>query len=255
MAAGVKKLNKELTGWLADDWNNFFQSLGSGMSDILGLMGSLRSQHIDNEIADLDRALQAQLDAIDAQTQEQLSTLGLTEEEKKRIQEEAAERKEQLEQEEAQKKYQLEVQQFKAEQKFAKAEVWISNGMGIAAAAARAAGMGFIRGPIYMAVMGAFLAAKTGMSLGLINGQQAPAAPSFDKGGVMGGNSFTGDRLQANLNSGEMVLTRERQLQLLNGDVSGGSSITIEQLVLPNVNNGQQLIDEIKKIQRFEAVR
>lgn len=54
-----------------------------------------------------------------------------------------------------------------------------------------------------------------------------PEKPSFETGGIVPGNSLTGDNIAANLNSREMVLTMDDQLDLLNkirGLASGGSS-------------------------------
>lgn len=50
--------------------------------------------------------------------------------------------------------------------------------------------------------------------------------PKFANGGIVGGTSFTGDKITAGLNSGEMVLNKSQQtelFQMANG--SGGSSI------------------------------
>jgi len=45
--------------------------------------------------------------------------------------------------------------------------------------------------------------------------------PSFEQGGIVPGNSFTGDNVQANVNSGEMILNRRQQSQLF--DVANGA--------------------------------
>ena len=39
-------------------------------------------------------------------------------------------------------------------------------------------------------------------------------AGSFATGGIVGGNSYTGDRLIAHVNSGEMILNRSQQMAL-----------------------------------------
>ena len=60
-----------------------------------------------------------------------------------------------------------------------------------------------------------------------------PAAPSFEEGGIVPGASYTGDKVRANLNSGEMVLTQKDQLRLLQlirspqTDISS-ASLTVE---------------------------
>jgi hypothetical protein len=47
-------------------------------------------------------------------------------------------------------------------------------------------------------------------------------APSFEQGGIVPGTSFSGDHVQANVNSGEMILNREQQKVLF--DVANGRS-------------------------------
>jgi hypothetical protein len=51
-------------------------------------------------------------------------------------------------------------------------------------------------------------------------------APSFADGGIVPGNSFYGDRVQANVNSGEMVLNKQQQRNLfeLANSPNGGST-------------------------------
>ncbi len=50
----------------------------------------------------------------------------------------------------------------------------------------------------------------------------------FASGGIVGGTSYRGDRLTANVNSGEMILTRQQQRNLFDaissGDIGGGGS-------------------------------
>ena len=57
------------------------------------------------------------------------------------------------------------------------------------------------------------------------------AIPKFATGGIIDGNSFSGDRMLARVNSGEMILNRNQQTRLfniLNGEYSKG-----------NINNNQ----------------
>lgn len=60
--------------------------------------------------------------------------------------------------------------------------------------------------------------------------RSAPSAGSFSSGGVVGGSSYSGDNLTANVNSAEMILTQRQQRRLFdlaNGGSSGGGGITI----------------------------
>lgn len=59
------------------------------------------------------------------------------------------------------------------------------------------------------------------------------AGVKFADGGIVGGNSFSGDKIAANVNSGEMVLNREQQKKLFdiaNGGGNGGLMSAIESL-------------------------
>lgn len=50
----------------------------------------------------------------------------------------------------------------------------------------------------------------------------------FANGGIVGGNSYTGDRMTANVNSGEMILNKTQQanlFRLANGATPGGSQV------------------------------
>ena len=58
-----------------------------------------------------------------------------------------------------------------------------------------------------------------------------PQPPAFATGGVVPGNSYSGDRVQAMVNSGEMILTRQQQARLFdiaNGAGSGETNINIK---------------------------
>ena len=56
-----------------------------------------------------------------------------------------------------------------------------------------------------------------------------PKPPSFSQGGIVPGSSYSGDRVQANVNSGEMVLTaaQQRNLWSLANGAKGGSVVSM----------------------------
>ena len=95
------------------------------------------------------------------------------------------------------------------------ADAAISLGQAIAAAvSASTAG-----DPYTMAIrIAANVAAVTASFASLIASIKAatiPAAPSFEQGGIVPGNSLTGDNVRANVNSREMILTMKDQQNLL----------------------------------------
>ena len=52
--------------------------------------------------------------------------------------------------------------------------------------------------------------------------------PKFADGGIVGGNSFTGDAITARVNSGEMILNREQQASLFRQIKEGGDAGVVE---------------------------
>lgn len=85
-----------------------------------------------------------------------------------------------------------------------------------------------------------------------------PKAQSFADGGIVGGNSFSGDNLQANVNSGEMILNQRQQKNLFNGVDSGnlggggGTNITINNPMVLSEDGVSNLIDEINDAIEFK---
>ena len=75
----------------------------------------------------------------------------------------------------------------------------------------------------------------------------AAALPAFANGGIVGGNSYIGDKILARVNSGEMILNQKQQKNLFsmlnNGSVNGGGQVKFKiegkELVgvLKNYNN------------------
>ncbi len=47
-----------------------------------------------------------------------------------------------------------------------------------------------------------------------LNEAKKPKEPTFEYGGIVGGNSFTGDKIMARVNSGEMILNQRQQAEL-----------------------------------------
>jgi hypothetical protein len=70
------------------------------------------------------------------------------------------------------------------------------------------------------------LAAAVGLAAAVNIGRIASAQPpSFEQGGIVPGASFSGDNVQANVNSGEMILNRSQQTELFRlANGAGGSA-------------------------------
>jgi hypothetical protein len=84
----------------------------------------------------------------------------------------------------------------------------------------------------------------------------------FENGGIVGGTSFSGDNIQARVNSGEMILNRQQQAQLFEvaqgkGKVSGGVDATTLQTIIQAIQNTPIIVQangrEIAKLVREES--
>lgn len=116
----------------------------------------------------------------------------------------------------------------KASKAFAMMQVLLANGVSIAEGAkGMAAGMASAAATPFPANIPAMISvvAQIGAIVGTVASTIAQAkqivgganAGSFEGGGVVGGTSYTGDKLTANVNSTEVILNREQQANLLFG--------------------------------------
>ena len=111
-----------------------------------------------------------------------------------------------------------------AQQAVTAVETTLANARAIASGIAGAMALPFPANLAAMASTLAAIAAQFSTVTSLINqGKQA-----FAGGGIVAGSSYTGDKVNASLNSGEMVLTQELQARLFemanSGNASGGGN-------------------------------
>lgn len=116
----------------------------------------------------------------------------------------------------------------KASKAFAMMQVLLANGVSIAEGAkGMASGMASAAATPFPANIAAIISvvAQIGAIVGTVASTiaqakqivQGASAGNFEGGGVVKGNSYTGDKLTANVNSGEVILNREQQANLLFG--------------------------------------
>ena len=135
--------------------------------------------------------------------------------------EEYCEKKKEIDRKAAREEYKLKMWEWSASLVQATAN--------IAEGVAKAIAQGGIAGII----TGALVAASGAIQIATITANK-PKSPSFATGGIVPGTSYSGDRVQANVNSGEMILNAQQQAQLwktANGGGAGGvinMPITIE---------------------------
>jgi hypothetical protein len=103
-------------------------------------------------------------------------------------------------------------------EKFKKAMAIVDATISMAQAIAAATSVSTAGDPYTLAIrIAANVAAVTAQFAAVIKAIKAasvPSAPAFEKGGIVGGTSYTGDRITAKVNSREMVLTLDQQQHL-----------------------------------------
>lgn len=132
--------------------------------------------------------------------------------------EEYCEKKKELDKKAAQEEYKLRMWEWTAS--FLQATANIAQGV----AKALAEG-GPYAGPILAALIGASGAVQIATIVA-----NKPKAPSFASGGIVPGNSYSGDKVKANVNSGEMILNAQQQANLwkmANGADGGGTVVNM----------------------------
>lgn len=137
---------------------------------------------------------------------------------------------EELSEEEKNKKI-LEAQKKAAREQY-RIELWQWTVSSLQAAANIAEGISkcFAQNGPYGFITSALVAAAGAAQIATIIASK-PQPPAFATGGVVPGNSYSGDRVSALVNSGEMILTRQQQARLFdmaNGIGAGETNINIK---------------------------
>jgi hypothetical protein len=104
----------------------------------------------------------------------------------------------------------------------------LSNAIGNAIVGATASGAA--TGPAAIFTTPAFISTAVGGVLAAFS-----AIPKFADGGIVGGTSFTGDKVPALVNSGEMILNKSQQANLFSMIGSGGNGYKVQ--LVPIIDN------------------
>lgn len=88
--------------------------------------------------------------------------------------------------------------------------------------------------PPFNFVLAGLVGAAAAVNMAKIASAQPPA---FEQGGIVPGNSFTGDNVTARVNSGEMILNRSQQAELFKVANGGGASNDLDRR-LANLESG-----------------
>ncbi len=137
--------------------------------------------------------------------------------------EEYCEKKKELDKKAAQEEYKLKMWEWTASLLQATANV----AQGVAKALAEG---GPYAGPILAALIGA----SGAIQIATITANR-PKNPSFQQGGIVPGSSYSGDRVQANVNSGEMILNAQQQRNLWDmANSRGGGAVVNMPVTIEN---------------------
>lgn len=116
--------------------------------------------------------------------------------------------------------------------KFKKAMAIVDAAISLAQTIAAATTQSTLGDPYTMAIrIAANVAAVTAQFAAVISAIKAatiPSAPKFAQGGIVPGSSYSGDKVTARLNSGEMILTKEQQANLFKMIQTGTPSAVID---------------------------
>jgi len=238
-------------------------ALGSFVQ-LFDAIGSLTAQLTENRLAAHDLELEKELEGIDAALQARLQAEGVAEETKiERLQRELAEAKSASDQETIDAAQQA-LTRGQIEEEFQKKKTAVEEASakkradiefkGATAAWKLNVASSIAKGAL--AILNAFNApyflwpltvpvatAAAGLQIGATAAAK-PKKPSFQDGGIVPGQSFTGDNVPANVNSGEMFINQEQQKKLFDF-ISGGSASSRQsaKLIIDGKVLGQVIFD------------
>jgi hypothetical protein len=132
------------------------------------------------------------------------------------------------EEEYTEKKAEIDKKAAKEEYKIKMFE-WTAQMLSATANIAEGVSKAIAQGGVAGIITGALVSAAGAVQLASIIASK-PVAPSFSTGGIVGGTSYSGDNIQANVNSGEAIFTLAQQRQLwemANGRGSGNGDVIV----------------------------
>lgn len=254
-----------------------FSGVADSVGNVLSGISDAVQEMYDRRVAALEETLQTELDMIDENTEALLERRGLEEEtkqeelnneidelqsklnketnlekkaeiektisqkknelERQKILDDAEKKKEAARKEGLKKQVEQEEKAFRAEKAMKIALIWINAAAAVIGTWAGYASLG-IPGTILAAIQTAAILALAGVQTGMV-ASQTYTPPSFEEGGIVPGTSYSGDNIAANVNSGEMILTRGDQVSLLNGirsgNIGGGGGSIINLILDGNI--------------------
>lgn len=238
-------------------YNTYSQEIGGMINGLLAAFQSYNSAVYDSKISRLDAELQAELEAAgvaEETTVEQAQReYDIARETGTELEKEAKRRA--LEKAKIEAKYEKEKAQLQYEAalttwEFQRAMAMIQMLQAPLNAFSSTLAWAKFPGGIALAGFNAGVAALTaGVQYAAVSAAK-PQAPKFAEGGIVPGTSFSGDRVQAQVNSGEMILNQSQQARLFDIANQGGGSgnITVylgDELIYKSLYNASKRGDLI----------
>lgn len=290
----LKKMQDNFANWQkaqAPTWQQWSGQIQGIVTNALSTVQMAFDTFYSNQQSALESSLEKQLMTIDADTQKRIESAGVAQEtrteqlnkeieelqnkinmtrslqqqealqeqlidkenEKKRIAilEDGNAKKDKAEKKAAAKEKALKEEQVRSNKAMAIANVWINAASAVMGFWAAFAPMG-IPGLVLAAVASAASLTMAGVQTGII------ASQGFEDGGVIGGNSLTGDRVNIRANSKERVLTPEQnkgfEELVFGGGGGAGGNIVIENMTVM-ANDPDSFRAAMVEETRFELAR
>lgn len=243
-----RKTNEELQRRI-EIVNQINQTMQQGMA-VISALGQLSAAQNRAKLERLDHEKEAELEKLglleETQIEQAERELEAAIEQNDKVA--IAEKKRQLEKAKVEDKYRKERMklEYQAEKDAynwrvmeAKAQVPMAIMAGLTSGWSAGFPLASIMGPLYASLAGAAAMVQ-------LQATQAakPQPPKFATGGIVPGNTFSGDQVAAQLDSGEMVLNRQQQKQLFK--MANGKGRGSNQRIIINLG-GETLYDQIHK--------
>jgi len=216
----------------ADVWNNMdFKERTQFISDQFNQMGSAIGNVFSAVAEYVEASFQAQIDALDNAMKAELEAAGIHEEtatEKAEadlarakesgdaeaiLEAEKALKKAKIEEKYQKKKMQLEYEMELARWKFSMASAAAAIPLSIMNALASGFQAPWFMLPWFPVAMAGLAGTSSAVQFAAV-AKSKPEAPKFENGGIVGGQSYSGDNVTARVNSGELILNKAQQKNL-----------------------------------------
>lgn len=216
----------------ADVWNNMdFKERTQFISDQFNQMGSAIGNVFSAVAEYVEASFQAQIDALDNAMKAELEAAGIHEEtatEKAEadlarakesgdaeaiLEAEKALKKAKIEEKYQKKKMQLEYEMELARWKFSMASAAAAIPLSIMNALASGFQAPWFMLPWFPVAMAGLAGTSSAVQFAAV-AKSKPEAPKFENGGIVGGQSYSGDNVTARVNSGELILNKAQQNNL-----------------------------------------